>query len=89
MRNILPGKSQRASIIVEPCSGGGLAKSQSDRPITEACLSAGGPSNEPGGDLPAPKSRVVGAENSDSNVLVVQPTHEGMRRDAPTLLNPS
>jgi hypothetical protein len=31
----------------------------------------------------------VGAENSDSNVLVVQPTDEGMRHDAPTLLNPS
>ena len=30
MRNFPPGKSQRASIIVEPCSGGGPAKSQSD-----------------------------------------------------------
>jgi hypothetical protein len=30
MRNFPPGKSQRAPIIVEPCSGGGPAKSQSD-----------------------------------------------------------
>src|SRR4029453_11815666 len=38
MRNFPPGKSQRAPIIVEPCSGGGPAKSQSDRPISDPPL---------------------------------------------------
>src|SRR5215467_14791361 len=37
MRNTPPGKSQRAPIILEPCFGGGPAKSQSDSNLSQNC----------------------------------------------------
>ena len=60
MRNFPPGKSQRAPIIVEPCSGGGPAKSQSD------CVPISDPSAPPAKlDKPVRPSPGHGSERPD------------------------